>query len=82
MTATFTIFINNQPVRVALGDSVAAALLNAGYAGVRRSVTGERRAPLCGMGICYECRATINGWPQQRSCLIACEEGMRIETNE
>lgn len=34
----------------------------------RTSVSGEPRAPMCGMGICMECRATVDGVPHQRTC--------------
>jgi sarcosine oxidase subunit alpha len=44
------------------------------------SVTGEPRAPLCGMGICFECRATINGFAHRRSCQVLCEPGMDVRT--
>jgi sarcosine oxidase subunit alpha len=50
-------------------------------AGHRLSVSGERRAPLCGMGICFECRATVDGVPHQRTCLLMCREGMEILTD-
>jgi sarcosine oxidase subunit alpha len=48
---------------------------------VRRSVQGEPRGPLCGMGICFECRATINGQRHCRSCATVCEDGMDIRTD-
>ena len=40
----------------------------------RISVTGEPRAALCGMGICFECRAVVNGIPHRRTCQILCEQ--------
>jgi sarcosine oxidase subunit alpha len=60
--------------------TVAVALLELRHWRFRRSVSGEARGPICGMGICFECRVTIDGQPQQRSCQIDCREGMRIET--
>ncbi len=48
----------------------------------RISVTGEKRAPLCGMGTCFECRVTIDGKQHQRGCQIACSEGMEIRCDE
>jgi sarcosine oxidase subunit alpha len=45
-------------------------------------VLGESRGPLCGMGICMECRVTINGQPHCRSCQTLCEEGMEVRTDE
>jgi aerobic-type carbon monoxide dehydrogenase small subunit (CoxS/CutS family) len=39
-------------------------------------------APLCAMGICYECRATIDGVPHRRSCLVPCHDGMEVRTDD
>jgi hypothetical protein len=47
----------------------------------RRSVTGEARAPLCGMGICFECRVTINGQAHSRSCQIPVADGQNVITD-
>jgi len=71
--------VNGIPVTVASGTTVAAAIMMTGSP-ARRSVTGELRGPLCGMGICFECRATIDGTPHQRSCQILCAEGMEVRT--
>ncbi len=73
--------IDDQPVRVATGTSVAAAVLIARGPGFRRSVRGQLRGPLCGMGICYECRLTIDGHPQRTSCQTLCRDGMEISTD-
>ena len=59
------------------GVSVASALMNAGLP-IRASVTGEARAAVCGMGICQECRVTIDGRAHQRSCLTTVQDGMVI----
>jgi D-hydroxyproline dehydrogenase subunit gamma len=77
--ATVTIRVNGRPVTQPLGTTVAAALLNAAVP-CRVSQSGEPRAPLCGMGICFECRASIDGVPHQRTCQIVCREGMIVET--
>jgi sarcosine oxidase subunit alpha len=34
------------------------------------------------MGICFECRVSINGTPHCRSCQIVCESGMRVNTDD
>lgn len=73
--------INGQPCRIPAGSTVAAAILRTGLTTFRRSVTGEVRAPLCGMGICYECRVTINGQAHARSCQIVCADGMEVHTD-
>lgn len=74
------VFVNGMPLHVSDEATAAAACVQAGAA-TRISATGEPRAPLCGMGICYECRAVIDGMPHERSCVIPCKEGMRIDTD-
>jgi len=59
-------------------ETVFAAL---GTGGARRSVSGQPRAPLCGMGACGECRVTIDGRAQQRACMTAARAGMEVETD-
>jgi predicted molibdopterin-dependent oxidoreductase YjgC len=73
--------INGAMLTVAPGTTVAAAVMMAG-AVTRTSVTGEQRAPLCGMGTCFECRVTIDGMAHQRSCQILCAPGMDVQTGE
>ena len=79
MSGKLSITINNRAIEVAEGATVAAAILQAGAVS-RTSVCGEPRQPLCGMGICYECRATIDGRPHQRTCQIVCRAGMQVVT--
>ena len=56
-----SLLIDGRPITVPAGITVAAALARAGGLAIRRSRTGEPRGALCGMGICHECRAEING---------------------
>ncbi|WP_446742626.1 (2Fe-2S)-binding protein [Silvibacterium acidisoli] len=74
-----TVQVNGKAVSVPAGSMVSAAMLKAGDL-CRVSVTGEPRSALCGMGICFECRAVINGVAHSRSCQVACREGMTVET--
>ncbi|HEY8309308.1 MAG: 2Fe-2S iron-sulfur cluster-binding protein [Gemmatimonadota bacterium] len=78
--AELNIVVDDQRIRVAAGTTVAAALFNLGTAAFRRSVSGEPRGPVCGMGVCFECRVTIDSRPHQRACLIAVADGMHIRT--
>ena len=73
--------VNGRPVEAPAGAMVSAAVALAGESRFRRSVTGEPRAPLCGMGICFECRVTIDGRAHAKSCQIPCEEGMEVRTD-
>lgn len=74
--------VNGVAVRVPRGSTVAAAVLLAGRSGFRRSVSGELRGPLCGMGICFECRVAVDGQPHVRSCQLLCREGMEVTLSE
>ena len=76
---TVTVHVNGQPVVLPEGAMLTSALLQCGAA-CRVSVSGEPRTALCGMGICFECRAIVDGIPQQRSCQIVCRDGMTVET--
>ncbi len=82
MNGHVRIIIDRQAVTVATGTSVAAALLGAGKTAFRTSVSGTSRGPLCGMGICHECRVTIDGVAHRRSCMIAVADGMQVSTGE
>lgn len=67
-----TVTINGRAIEVPAGATVAAAVMRAGVAGFR---------PLCGMGICFECRATLNGRAYERTCQKSCEPDMEIRTD-
>jgi len=77
-----TLTVNTIEITVDEGTTVAAAILNAGVKGFRASVTGESRGPVCGMGVCFECRVTIDGIGHQRSCNVIAAEGMEVLTGE
>jgi sarcosine oxidase subunit alpha len=80
MPEQITLTVNGTPVVVPNGTTVAVAVVRAGAA-CRRSVNGDPRGPLCGMGICLECRVTINGRVHCRSCQILCQAGMEVGTD-
>jgi len=72
------IYLDRQALSVLDGVSVAAAVALSGDERTRTSCTGAPRAPFCGMGICQECRMTIDG-RRQLACQTLCREGMRVE---
>ena len=81
MSSEFRVSVNGTPVLVPSGATIAVALMMAGQP-CRISVSGEPRGPLCGMGICFECRAIVNGIPHSRSCQLLCEPDMDVRTDE
>jgi sarcosine oxidase subunit alpha len=72
--------VNGTRVEVPRGTTVAAAILMAGQTVFRHSVSGEPRAPLCGMGICFECRVAVDERQHVRSCQLPAREGMVVVT--
>lgn len=80
MSALVQIIVDGERHAVPEGMPLAAALLRLGITAFRVSVQGEPRAPLCGMGTCFECRVTVAGRAHQRSCLIPCSAGLIVET--
>jgi aerobic-type carbon monoxide dehydrogenase small subunit (CoxS/CutS family) len=73
--------VNERPITVVEGTTVAVAVLTAGQSAFRHSVSGEPRGPLCGMGICFECRVVIDGVAHVRTCQILCRDGMAVFTS-
>jgi len=82
MSEVITLFVNGATVTVPEDSTVAAAIVISGATLFRRSVIGEPRGPLCGMGICFECRVTIDGQTNQKSCQILCERGMQVRADD
>ena len=74
--------INGRRVEADLGSSVAAALINAGVWSFRTSVAGAPRGPVCAMGICFECRVTLDGHAHRRACMESCSAGMEVRTGD
>jgi D-hydroxyproline dehydrogenase subunit gamma len=79
-TGTIWVHVNGATIEVPMGATAAVALLIAGRRS-RVSVSGQPRAPFCGMGTCFECRCEINGEPQLRSCQVPCVPDMEIRTH-
>ena len=80
MNSATLLYIDGRPVHVKAGSSIAAALRVAGGMGVARvSVSGQPRAPFCGMGVCEECRVRVDG-RRMLACQTVCAAGMRVET--
>lgn len=77
--SSLAVHINGRAITVAEGSTVSAAMLAAGIP-CRVSLSGMPRTALCGMGICFECRAIVNGVSHCRTCQLVCHDGMTVET--
>lgn len=72
--------INGVAVQCREGDSVAAALIAAGFSECRDTAVKEvPRGPFCMMGVCYDCLVMIDGQPNQQGCMIRVRAGMKVE---
>ena len=75
------IVVDGAAITARAGDTVAAAMLAAGWSCCRTTpVTGAPRGPFCLMGVCFECLVTIDGRASQQGCLVTVAAGMRVET--
>ena len=70
--------IEGRRVTVPDGITVLAALQNLGLHVTRRSGRGDVRGALCGMGVCAECRALVDGL-LVRTCLTPAQARMVVE---
>lgn len=82
MPEAISVTVDGTRVDVPPGSTALAAIFCAGVSTVRRSVSGEPRGPLCAMGICFECRASVNRNRHSRTCQILCTPGMEIRTDD
>jgi sarcosine oxidase subunit alpha len=77
---TVSLTIEGKRVDARPGDTVAAAVLAAGFEHCRTTpISGAPRAPYCMMGVCFECLVAIDGVGNRQGCLVAVREGMRVE---
>ncbi len=80
MPERIRIYLNGRSLEVCAGTTLAAALYAAEQFTFRKSEGGQPRGALCGMGVCFECRVTVDGQPNCRSCQMVVREGMVVET--
>ena len=80
MAKRVRISVDGRTIEAEAGATLLAALWNAGLVSLRRSVTGEARGALCGMGTCFECRVSVDGVPHRRACAEPVRDGMQVRT--
>ena len=75
--------IDGRQVRVAAGETVAAAALIHGLLPFRTSaVSGVPRGPYCMMGACFDCLVEIDGVANRQACQVRVAEGMAIRRQD
>ena len=78
---SFFIVFDDRRVPAGPGDSVGAALTNAGIRSWRSTrLNGRPRGLFCGIGVCFDCLLSVDGHPNQRACMTPASPGMRLDS--
>lgn len=74
-----SIMVDGRPMQALAEENLAAALWAGGHIALRLETNPDAfRGMYCGIGHCFECRVTVDGIPDVRSCLVEVREGMRV----
>jgi len=75
---TISFEFEGREIRCRAGVSVAAALADAGEFELRAPGDGSRRGIFCGMGVCQDCRVSIDGESGVTACMTGARPGMQV----
>ena len=76
----FEILVDGEAILAFEGETIGAALIAAGLQTFRH--TSKRQQPrgiYCGIGLCQECRMTVDGVPNTQACQTLATPGCRVE---
>ncbi|SDO48031.1 (2Fe-2S)-binding protein [Desulforhopalus singaporensis] len=80
---TVNVIFEGQNCTVPEGVTVAAALLGHDDNHFCHSAAqGDKRAPYCLMGVCFECLVEIDGLKNRQACLEPVYEGMNVKRQQ
>ncbi|WP_020579551.1 (2Fe-2S)-binding protein [Actinopolymorpha alba] len=78
-----TFWFDGHEVPFRPGATIGAALLASGIRSWRTTRgQGRPRGVFCGIGVCFDCLATVDGRPNQRACLTPARDGMDVRSQE
>jgi sarcosine oxidase subunit alpha len=72
-------FLDGNPIKAYAGETIAAALMNAGCF-VSRTMDQQPLGVYCNIGLCYSCVMTVNGTPNVRICKTPVSAGCQVES--
>ena len=76
---TVTLAVDGKSLDVLEGEVLAAALWANGFIALGHNPSdASQHGMYCGIGHCYECRVTVDGVEDVRSCLIRVRDGMQV----
>ncbi|MFN3171809.1 MAG: 2Fe-2S iron-sulfur cluster-binding protein [Hyphomicrobiales bacterium] len=73
-----TFHFDGQEIIAEDGQSLAAALTQAGVRAFRYTAKDDERGIFCGMGVCQDCLVSVDGTPNQRACMTQVQDGMKV----
>lgn len=79
-----TIHVDGRLVTAYSGETLFAVLCAEGIIALcpaHKGLTETARGGFCGMGVCQECRVTVDGMPDRRACMTPVREGMEVVTD-
>lgn len=77
--ADFVFRFGDAEVPARHGETVAVALLAAGFPATRRTAANAApRGPYCLMGACFDCLAEVDGIGSVQTCMIPARPGMVV----
>lgn len=75
-TTRLTITADGETLTGVAGQSIAVVMLAAGRSSWRTTAKGRRpRGIFCGIGVCFDCLATVNGIRDVRTCQRLARDG-------
>ncbi|WP_109211299.1 MULTISPECIES: (2Fe-2S)-binding protein [Microbacterium] len=78
-----TFQFDGEEVSFRPGQSVQGALVAHGVLATRTTrLAGAPRGMFCGIGVCFDCLAKVDGEPDQRTCMTPAEDGMVVCAQE
>jgi hypothetical protein len=78
-----SITVDGERLTGIAGQSVAGVLLASGIMAWRTTAAGRRpRGLFCGIGVCFDCLATVNGLRDVRLCQRQARDGDVIATQD
>ena len=78
----FDIEVDGRTIPARRGQTIAAAILASGVRTFRKTRKHAPRGPYCGIGLCYECRMTVDGVPNVRTCVAFVKPGSKVSTQD
>lgn len=80
-SAPLTVTIDGSPVAGVVGQTLGGVLLGAGHLSWRTtSAAGRPRGAFCGIGVCFDCIAEVNGERDVRLCQRRAADGDAIRS--